>query len=56
MLSLVNIRAVIRWPESLHERLRVAQQPCFQARADLHPHESDLFERIAGWQMLDILA
>gem|GEM_PF-5723062 len=56
MLCLVCIRAIVRRSERLHNRLGIAQQPCFQARADLHPRESELFERIARWQILDMLA
>jgi hypothetical protein len=55
--GLADIRAVIRWAgESFDDRLRVAEQPGFQARAHLHPHQSELFERIAGWEAHDVIA
>jgi len=55
--GLADIRAVIRWAgESLDDRLRVAEQPGFQARAHLHPHQPELSERIAGWEARDVIA
>lgn len=54
MLSLVRIRTVVRRSERLHNRLGIAEQPCFQARADLYPYQFDLFERIVRWEVLNV--